>query len=35
VPKKTVEMNLKAFDLDRKNAYDSLCKKVTCREKPD
>ncbi|MCW3998231.1 MAG: indolepyruvate oxidoreductase subunit beta [Candidatus Bathyarchaeota archaeon] len=35
VPKKTVEMNLKAFDLGRKNAYDSLCKKVACREKPN
>lgn len=33
VPKKTVEMNLKAFELGRKNAYDSLCKKVACREK--
>jgi indolepyruvate ferredoxin oxidoreductase beta subunit len=33
VPKKTVEMNLKAFDLGRKNAYDSLCTKVACREK--
>lgn len=33
VPKKTVEMNLRAFELGRKNAYDSLCTKVACREK--
>lgn len=33
VPKKTIEMNLKAFELGRKNAYDSLCTKVACREK--
>lgn len=33
VPKKTVNVNLKAFDLGRKNAYDSLCTKVACREK--
>jgi Pyruvate/2-oxoacid:ferredoxin oxidoreductase gamma subunit len=33
VPKKTVDANLKAFDLGRKNAYDSLCTKVDCREK--
>ena len=33
VPKKTVEMNLKAFELGRKNAYNSLCTKVACREK--
>lgn len=33
VPKKTVDMNLNAFDLGRKNAYDSLCSKVACREK--
>ena len=35
VPKKTVEMNLKAFDLGRQNAYDSLCAKVACRKKLD
>ena len=33
VPKKTVEVNLKAFELGRKNAYDSLCTQVACREK--
>jgi len=33
VPKKTVEMNLKAFELGRKKAYDSLCTQVACREK--
>lgn len=33
VPKKTVEVNLKAFELGRKNAYDSLCNQVACREK--
>jgi indolepyruvate ferredoxin oxidoreductase beta subunit len=33
VPKKTVEMNLKAFDLGRENAYVSLCTKVACKEK--
>ncbi len=33
VPKKTVEVNLKAFELGRKNAYDSLCAQVACREK--
>jgi len=32
VPKKTVDANLKAFDLGKKNAYDSLCTKVACRE---
>ncbi|KON32575.1 MAG: hypothetical protein AC479_07270 [miscellaneous Crenarchaeota group-6 archaeon AD8-1] len=32
VPKKTVEMNLKAFDLGRQYAYDSLCTKVACRK---
>ena len=33
VPKKTVDMNLKAFELGRKNAYASLCTQVACREK--
>jgi indolepyruvate ferredoxin oxidoreductase beta subunit len=33
VPKKTVEQNLKAFELGRKNAYDSLCTLVPCRYK--
>lgn len=33
VPKKTVGMNLKAFDLGRQNAYNSLCSKVPCRKK--
>ena len=33
VPKKTVEMNLKAFELGRKKAYESLCTQVACREK--
>lgn len=33
VPKKTIDVNLKAFDLGRKNAYDSLCTKVACQEK--
>lgn len=33
VPKKTVEVNLEAFELGRKNAYDSLCNQVACREK--
>ena len=33
VPKKTVDMNLKAFELGRKNAYNSLCTQVACREK--
>jgi len=31
VPKKTIEQNLKAFDLGKKSAYDSLCKLVACR----
>ncbi|HUU88106.1 MAG TPA: indolepyruvate oxidoreductase subunit beta [Candidatus Glassbacteria bacterium] len=33
VPKKTVDVNLKAFELGRKNAYASLCTQVACREK--
>jgi indolepyruvate ferredoxin oxidoreductase beta subunit len=32
VPKKTVEQNLKAFDLGKKNAYGSLCTLVPCRQ---
>lgn len=31
VPKKTIEQNLKAYDLGKKSAYDSLCKLVACR----
>jgi indolepyruvate ferredoxin oxidoreductase beta subunit len=31
VPKKTVEQNLKAFDLGKKNAHGSLCTLVPCR----
>ncbi len=32
VPKKAVEVNLKAFDLGRKAAYDLLCNMVKCRK---
>ncbi len=32
VPKKAVEVNLKAFDLGRRAAYDLLCNMVKCRE---
>src|SRR3990170_4498125 len=32
VPKKTIEQNLKAFDLGKKSAYDSLCTLVQCRQ---
>lgn len=32
VPKKTIEQNLKAFELGWKNAYDSLCKLVACKQ---
>lgn len=32
VPKKTIEHNLKAFDLGKKNAYGSLCTLVACRQ---
>jgi indolepyruvate ferredoxin oxidoreductase beta subunit len=32
VPKKTIEQNLKAFELGKKSAYDSLCKLVACRK---
>jgi indolepyruvate ferredoxin oxidoreductase beta subunit len=34
VPKKTVEQNLKAFDLGRMNAHDSLCTLVPCKYTP-
>lgn len=32
VPSKAVDVNLKAFDLGRKKAYDILCDIVKCRE---
>lgn len=32
VPKKTIEQNLKAFDLGKKSAFNSLCTLVPCRE---
>jgi len=35
VPSKTVEQNLKAFDLGKKSAFDSLCTLVPCRRTPD
>jgi len=31
VPKKTIDQNLKAFDLGKKSAHDKLCKLVACR----
>jgi indolepyruvate ferredoxin oxidoreductase beta subunit len=31
VPKKTIDQNLKAFDLGKKSAHDMLCKLVPCR----
>ncbi len=31
VQKKTVEQNIKAFELGKKNAYESLCNLVACR----
>ncbi len=34
VPKKTVEQNLKAFDLGKKSAPGSLCALVSCRRLP-
>lgn len=34
VPKKTVQQNLKAFDLGKRSAHDSLCKLVSCRDLP-
>jgi indolepyruvate ferredoxin oxidoreductase beta subunit len=34
VPKKTIEQNLKAFDLGKKSAYGSLCAFVQCRPLP-
>jgi indolepyruvate ferredoxin oxidoreductase beta subunit len=32
VPKKAVEVNLKAFDLGKQSAFDSLCNMVKCRK---
>jgi indolepyruvate ferredoxin oxidoreductase beta subunit len=32
VPKKTIEQNLKAFELGKENAYNSLCTLVPCRK---
>jgi indolepyruvate ferredoxin oxidoreductase beta subunit len=34
VPQKTVEQNLKAFDLGKKSAHGSLCALVPCRHLP-
>jgi Pyruvate/2-oxoacid:ferredoxin oxidoreductase gamma subunit len=34
VPKKTIEQNLKAFDLGKKDAHDSLCTLVPCKIVP-
>jgi indolepyruvate ferredoxin oxidoreductase beta subunit len=34
VPKKTVEQNLKAFDLGKKSAHGSLCTLVQCKPLP-
>jgi indolepyruvate ferredoxin oxidoreductase, beta subunit len=34
VPKKTIEHNLKAFELGKKSAHAMLCKLVPCRYKP-
>ena len=34
VPQKTVEQNLKAFDLGKKSAHGSLCRLVQCRPLP-
>jgi indolepyruvate ferredoxin oxidoreductase beta subunit len=31
VPKKTIDQNLKAFDLGKKSVHDMLCKLVPCR----
>ncbi len=33
VPKKALDVNLKAFDLGYKAAYDGLCKSVECVER--
>jgi indolepyruvate ferredoxin oxidoreductase beta subunit len=33
VPKKALDMNLKAFDLGYKAAYDGLCNSVECVER--
>ena len=32
VPKKAVDVNLRAFDLGKKASYDTLCKITKCRE---
>jgi indolepyruvate ferredoxin oxidoreductase beta subunit len=34
VPKKTIKQNLKAFDLGKQNAHNSLCNLVPCRPLP-
>ena len=34
VPKKTVQQNLKAFDLGKRSAHGSLCNLVPCRSMP-
>jgi indolepyruvate ferredoxin oxidoreductase beta subunit len=34
VPKKTVEQNLKAFELGKKSAHDALCTLVKCKYTP-
>jgi len=34
VPKKTVEQNLKAFELGKKSAHDALCTLVKCKDTP-
>jgi indolepyruvate ferredoxin oxidoreductase beta subunit len=34
VPKKTIDQNLKAFDLGKRKAHGSLCTLVPCRELP-
>ena len=33
VPKKALDVNLAAFDLGYKAAYDSLCKSIECVER--
>ncbi len=34
VPKKTIEQNLRAFNLGKRSAHDSLCTLVPCRKLP-
>jgi indolepyruvate ferredoxin oxidoreductase beta subunit len=34
VPKKTVDQNLKAFDLGKRSAYNSLCSQIACKKLP-